>query len=162
MATPIQKGWLSPILLAGALLLTQPAHATGIYKSVDADGHVTYSSRPPSEAIHVEKITITPDYAVTPGADTQANLDAIKQTADQLEQERKQREQERKAAQQQAEEEASQQTEAPPETVIHYYPVFPFRLYPRRPYPWRLHPPRSRPPHSRRPDPTTPPHKPEP
>ena len=162
MATLVQKGLLSLILLSGVLLLTQHAQATRIYKSVDAAGNVTYSSLPPGDAVSIEKITISPDYDVTSSADTKANIDAIKQTADQLEKERKQREQERKAAQKETEEAANKQAKAPPETVIHYYPVYPFYYYPGRPFPPRPHPPRPRPPHSPTPTSTPLPHKPVP
>jgi hypothetical protein len=142
MLSLIKINLLSLILLSGALLLTQHADATGIYKSVDADGKVTYSARPPSDAVTIEKITITPDYSITPSADTMANIDAIKQTADQLEKERKQREQERKDKLKQTEEAAKKQTTSPVESEIRYYPVYPFYFYPGRPPLWRPHRPR--------------------
>ena len=144
------------MLASGALMLTQHAYATRIYKSVDANGNVTYSSRPPSDAVTIEKITLTRDYDVTPDTDTLANIDAIKQTADKLEQERMQREKKRKEAQAEAEKQAKKQTNTPPETVIRYYPVYPFYYYPGKPYPPRPHPHRPRPPHSPIPMPSSP------
>lgn len=146
-----------PLLLYTVVLQLAPfAEATPIYKSTDAEGNVTYSSKPPGDAVTIEKITLTPDYDVTPSADNTVNIEAIKQTADQLEKERKQREKERKEAQQQAEAESRQQSNTQPETVIQYYPVYPFYYYPGRPYPWRPHPPKPRPPHSHPPKPGPP------
>jgi tRNA A37 threonylcarbamoyladenosine modification protein TsaB len=146
MITLAGKSRLIRMLSLTLLLLAGHVPATPIYKSIDADGNVTYSSQPPREAVTVEKMILNQDDVVTPSAQSQANMDAIKQTADQLEMQRKQREQERQAAREKADAQAQDQAKPPPETVIYYYPVFPFYYYPG-PFTPRPHPPRPRPRH---------------
>ncbi len=46
------------LLLAGALGFPSVLVAEEIYKSVDADGNVTYSSAPPAEAVDTQPVSI--------------------------------------------------------------------------------------------------------
>lgn len=46
------------LLLGGALWVVSPAIAEGIYKSVDVEGHVTYSSVPPDEAVESQPVSL--------------------------------------------------------------------------------------------------------
>ena len=121
------------------------AHATRIYKSIDANGNVTYSSVPPENAEHVEKMHVPNNYNVDSSSTDTSNFDQIKAAAEELEADRKQREQEREEAREKlAEKEATKPAEKPPEREIHYYPAYPPYYYP---YPGRPRPPR--PPHPR-------------
>ena len=119
------------------------AHATRIYKSIDADGNITYSSVPPTDAKHIEKMHVPSNFEVESTSQDTSNLDQIKAAAEQLEADRKQREQEREEARKKlAEQEAKKPIEKPPEREIHYYPVYPPYYYPRpgRPRPPHPHP----------------------
>jgi hypothetical protein len=51
------------ILLASACLLTLAplSHAESVYKSVDADGNITYSSTPPAEAVDTVPVKLDQD-----------------------------------------------------------------------------------------------------
>ena len=116
------------------------AHATRIYKSIDADGNITYSSVPPTDAKHIEKMHVPSNFDVGAESKDSTKLDSIKAAAEQLEADRKQREQEREEARKKlAEQETKKPTEVPPEREIHYYPVYPPYYYP---YPGRPRPPR--------------------
>ena len=140
------------LCIAGYLFATT-AHASRIYKSIDADGNVTYSSTPPPDAVQIEKMQVPINFDIdSPPKDT-TMLDEIKATAEQLEADRKQRQEEREAVRKKAEE-ASKPAEKPPAPEIHYYPMYPIYYYP---YPGRPRPPR--PPH---PHPRPPPLKPQP
>lgn len=145
------------------LLLTPASHASRIYKSINADGSITYSSRPPDDAVSIEEITLPSDFDMTHEAETRANFEAIKKAADQLENERKQREQKRQAERKQAAEESGKPDKEPPATIIQYYPVFPYYYPPYRPVPLRpyhpYHPPRLKPPPRHPPESNLPPLK---
>lgn len=131
------------------LLQSNIVTAARIYKSVDEFGNVTYSSYPPKEAVKTEKISVPTNYDAGKDAGAMANIEAIKQTADQFEAERKQREEERKAAQKELEEEKKlAEKEKPPEKEIRYIPVYPPNYY----YPGK-HPHPKPHPHSPRPKP---------
>lgn len=140
----------APALLAGVFMLLPISHihATRIYKSIDAEGHVTYSSTPQTNAVATEKIDIPTEY--DPGTNTahKAIIDEIRAAAAQLEEDRKQREQARETARIQVQEaEGPKQAATAEQPVINYYPVNPpgyFRPY--RPRPPRHHLPHPRPP----------------
>ena len=133
------------VLFASETLLLVPnALATRIYKSIDSYGNVTYSSIPPDDAAKVEKIDVPTNFDVDADTADNSAIDKIKATAEELAADRKQREQEREAARKKlAEEKAKTPAEKPPETVIHYYPVYPpYHHYPGKPRPPHPHPPR--------------------
>jgi len=91
-----------------------------IYKYLDAEGNVTYSSSPPPVPLRFEILEI-PDETDSVNNNT-AMLEQIRLMAAQLEEDRKQREQARAEARR--EQEQTQATPAPsPE--IHYYPLYP-------------------------------------
>jgi hypothetical protein len=126
------------ILLAGGQV-----QAARIYKSIDAQGHITYSSTPPKEAVQTQMLDIAPDYDAGNVTAHAAMMEEIRALADQLQQDRKQREQARRQNQEDA---AQTETPSPPQTVIEYYPVYPPRLL----RPPRLQPRRHSPRHPRR------------
>jgi hypothetical protein len=91
------------------IFLLSTVLAQPVYKSVDKDGNVTYSSTPPEEAHHVEDTGIVS--RPTPEAGAENDVERIKRTADELEQDRKARENKRK--QQKASAEAEKKAKQP-------------------------------------------------
>ena len=140
-------------LLLGLLLCVSGVsftYAARIYKSIDAEGNVTYSSIPPPDAMQIEKIHIPSNFAVDSASGESSTLDDIKAAGEQLESDRKQREKEREEARKKLAEKETQQPEQPPPREIHYWPAYPPYYYPpvrprppRPPYPY---PPPPRPP----------------
>jgi len=146
------RGLLFVILLIMGSIFIVPAHATRIYKSIDADGNVTYSSTPPADAKQTKKMDVPTNYDIGSTPKDTSNLDAIKAAAKELEADRLKREDEREQARKKSLEESQKPAEKPPEKVIHYYPTYPPYYYPGRPRP-------PRPPH---PGPRPPPREPKP
>ncbi len=117
------RGWL---LSLGLLSLATQAE---IYKSVDAQGRVTYSEQPPAGAVQVEQVPMA-DYTPDPAAQqaAQAQLEALRAYNDSRQRERE--EVARQRAEAEAQRRASQPTqiiiqppaEAEPEVV--YLPVY--------------------------------------
>jgi hypothetical protein len=137
---------LAAIFVVGGLMLLpiNGVHATRVYKSIDAKGHVTYSSSPQIDAIETERIDVSTDYDAGTSTAHQAIIDEIRAAATQLEEDRKQREQARETARNRVQEsEAKKQAATPAQPVINYYPVNPLGFV--RPH--RPRPPRHRPPH---------------
>jgi hypothetical protein len=78
-------------LLLGALLgIAAPAYAITVYKSVDANGKVSFSDQPPGAGIRAETIEIG-DYTVPDSVDTDARLRAMRETTDRLRDDRRAR-----------------------------------------------------------------------
>ena len=121
-------------VFAGALfLIAGEANATRIYKSIDTEGHVTYSATRPADAVQTETLQITGEYDVDSSAAHDAIMEDIRKAAAQLEQDRKQREQARDEAR--ADDAETPAPVPPQQTVIQYYPAYPLRgLYPHRPH----------------------------
>lgn len=131
------------ILVSVVFMLTLFAinnvHASRIYKSVDAEGNVTYSSRPPENATHTERIIIPASIYPNTGNNGNSTLDQFRDVAAELEKDRKQREADREAAlKKQRDEEARRQAARPQEPVDRYYPVY---IVPRHHEPRPQHPP---------------------
>jgi hypothetical protein len=120
-----QRYELAPLVCLLTLLATNLAHAEQVFKSIDAQGQVTYSAYPPDDAVHTEIISIT--YENQSGnykVDTES-LVQYRQVADKLETDRKQRENKRETLKKQLQEELEEaQLAYPPEPVIYYYPVY--------------------------------------
>lgn len=123
------------------LLSSNNVHAVRIYKSIDAQGHVTYSSTPQIDAVQSERIDVTSDYDAGTSTAHKAIIDEIRAAAAQLEEDRKQREQARETARNKVQEaEATKQAATPAQPVINYYPVNPWvGVRPYRPRPPRHH-----------------------
>ncbi|KPJ91315.1 MAG: hypothetical protein AMJ53_11950 [Gammaproteobacteria bacterium SG8_11] len=101
------------IFIIGSLaIVTTTLWAQPVYKSVDQDGNVTYSSTPPEDAKHVEDTGIVS----SPTAGAVDDVEKIKQAADELERDRKARESER--ANQKAAAEAQEKSRAPVEKPV--------------------------------------------
>lgn len=68
-----------------AMLVAGPVVATEIYKSVDAQGRVTYSQKPPASAVSLEKMDIAP-LPDDPDAAARAarELDALREHNDRM------------------------------------------------------------------------------
>lgn len=120
-------------IFVSSAVLAQP-----VYKSVDKDGNVTYSSTPPEEAKHVEDTGIVS--RPTPEAGADDDIGHIKRTADELEQDRKARETKRKQQKTaaEAEEKAKQpakKTEIKRHRPIIQQPIPPTGSKPDRPPP---------------------------
>jgi hypothetical protein len=144
-----------PALLSAALLLaTIAAGAESIYKSVDREGRVTYSSQPPSKAARIEAVKVPP----TPSAEaTDEAIKRIKETKKEtdarfkeLMESRQQRAEERKEARERKrlETEAAERQQRYDEALEQlrrpalYYPLYPrYWPYPPQPPVHPLHPP---------------------
>jgi len=81
-------------VLAGALLVALPALGATVYKTVDAEGKVSYSDTPPPAGTPAEVIETraAPD---VPDAEAAARLEQMRETTDRLRADRLAREQER-------------------------------------------------------------------
>lgn len=132
------------VTLAGASL---GSAAATVYKTVDADGHVTYSDQPPKSGAEAERIEI-PAYQPARSEEDAARTDAMRAVTERMREDRLERERVRAEA-------AARQYYPPPAEqrserrdsgywVPLYYP-----LYPR----WPHRPPVARPP--LRPEPYT-------
>ncbi len=145
-------------LLSAALLLATVALGAGsIYKSVDEEGRVTYSSQPSSEAAKTEPVRVPPspsaeatDEAVKRMKETEKEADArfksLMENRQQKAEERKEV-QEHKRLEQEAAEQQRRYDEALRRSSV-YYP--PYRGH--WPWPYPPHPP-VHPPHPPRPTP---------
>lgn len=98
-------------ILLGMVVWTSMAGAETVYKSVDAEGHVTYSSSPPADGEVVDSATI-PTASTAGSGDSDGDSRSM---TDQLEADRLQREQTRAADQALKKQRA--QTEAEPQVV---------------------------------------------
>jgi hypothetical protein len=137
-------------LAAGLLAAAHAAAQQPVYKSIDADGHVTYSSTPPPGAAHAEAVELPPPPAPTEIEAAQQRAQALQERGEQAYRQRAERAgqlaQERPAAR---EEEARRQAaESPPEVYSDggygwAGPVYPGYLPPhvRPPWPERPFPP---------------------
>ncbi len=138
-------------LLAMWLLVSgQAAFAATVYKTVDAEGRVSFSDQPPPAGAPVEVL----DYrvpAVSPSSIDTARLEAIRETTDRMAADRREREAHR--ARLRAEAKAAYAAANPAPTYDDYYT--PYRTVVRRGGSLRPgfgHPPlRPRPPHVRPP-----------
>ncbi len=82
-------------LLLGALLgIAAPAYAITVYKSVDANGKVTFSDQPPVAGTRAETIEIE-DHTAPDSVETDARLRAMRETTDRLRDDRLARERQR-------------------------------------------------------------------
>lgn len=137
----------NPILMAIMLGAALPGGAATVYKSVDADGNVSYSDQPPKTGATVERIDI-PESRPARSEEDAARLEAMREVTARMREDRLERERARA-------EEAARLYYPPPaprptessrsdQWVPLYYP-----LYPRWPHhppevhprpPWRPHP----------------------
>ena len=133
------------VCLGLVLLVSGQTHAKRIYKSVDAEGNVTYSSKPAEDAKHIERIYIRQDYYSDVSDSTNTTHEDIKAAAEELEKDRKQRSKDRETARlKQEKQEAPIQAKQPVVERRYYYPLVPLYHYHRHP----RHPARPiRPPH---------------
>lgn len=143
-----------PALLALLCLAIPGMAETPVYKSVDEAGNVTYSDRPPSDAVQSESMTIEKTQGAGNTPDAKTRQEQMKKQADELAKSRQAREAERKK---QARETSPPPPPAPAspqdERAVghdgYYWPGYPYR------------PPAYRPPHQRPPG-QRPPVKPRP
>lgn len=82
------------LLLGALLLIAEPAFAITVYKSIDANGKVSFSDQPPITGTKVETIEIE-DYTVPDQTETEARLQAMRETTDRLRDDRLARERQR-------------------------------------------------------------------
>lgn len=121
--------WLM-VAFAAPLSAAEP-----VYKSVDSEGRVTYSSTPLEDAVEVEDIVIFPAPGEERVRETEERLGETREIAKQLEEARKQRESLR--------EEARKRDESVPEPRLserepERYPYYVYPYWGRRPhYPHR-------------------------
>ncbi len=126
---------LTPALIVCSLTLSPINHtlAGQVYKSVDIDGNVTYSSIPPQDAIQTERVNIS--VKASPNTQDNSNIERIKHLAEKLEKDRIQRRDDRTAAREKrdsarAKKKAEQAKKQAVETPDRYYPVY----VPRHPH----------------------------
>ena len=81
-------------MLAVALAYALPALGATVYKTVDADGKVSYSDTPPPQGVAAEVIETRDAYA-GPDPDTAERLQQMRETTDRLRADRLEREQAR-------------------------------------------------------------------
>ncbi len=158
-----------PTLLVLLCLAIPGMAETPVYKSVDEAGNVTYSDRPPSDAVQTETMTIEKPQDTGNIPDAKTRQEQMKKQADELANSRRAREAEREKR---AREKSPPPTPASPQderAVEHdgfYWPGYPYRppAYrpPHRPPgqrpPVKPRPPAQRPPTPRPPPPTILPH----
>jgi hypothetical protein len=140
--------------VAGLLVAANAAAQQAVYKSIDANGNVTYSSTPPPDAARAEAVELTPPLAPTEIEAAQQRAQALQELGDQASREREERSAQLAEARQAAREEAARQksAEPPPEAPDYGGYGWGFPAYPgyqpgcllpgiRPPWPERLAPP---------------------
>jgi hypothetical protein len=140
--------------VAGLLIAAHAAAQQTVYKSIDANGNVTYSSTPPPDAARAEAIELTPSPAPTEIEAAQQRAQALQELGDQASSEREERSAQLAEARQAAREEAARQQPAePPSQAASYggygwgFPIYPgyqpgyLRPGVRPPWPERPAPP---------------------
>ena len=142
--SPIKRLPIAILLLIGM----STAMADKIYKSVDADGNVTYSSQPPDDSVNVERIRVAPSPGEEELRAAQERERRISESANTLADQREQREEARRKADREAAErqaaEAQRQPTYEERRRDRYYYGYPGLWYPIPP----LHPGQpGRPPH---------------
>lgn len=80
------------------VMLAGTTTAETIYRSVDANGNVTYSNKPPENAVNVDKVSIQPGPSDAEQREAQERLQRQETTANEMSEERKRHLQEQKAA----------------------------------------------------------------
>lgn len=141
--------WLLGLSLAASL----PLNASTIYKSVDAEGRVTFSDQPPPAEELVDVLEYTEPQPQRSALDTE-RLREMRETTDRMAADRRERE----AARAKHRAEAAAARSAPAQVYYedrYYYPAYPLL---RRPV---VRPPHGRPPHHSPPG-LHPPSRPEP
>ncbi|WP_455212302.1 DUF4124 domain-containing protein [Kaarinaea lacus] len=103
--------------LAPSSLWSQP-----VYKSVDKEGNVTYSSTPPEEAQHIEDTGIVSS-PTDPNASADNDIERVKQAADELEQDRKTRENQRAKQKEAAAAQEKEKTPAEKPVIQRHRPI---------------------------------------
>ena len=83
------------LILCGSLLLALPVMGEEIYRSVDAQGNVTFSDQPPAGNRPSEKIELAPPPSAEQVRATEARKQAIDQAAQRAQRERQQQEDEK-------------------------------------------------------------------
>lgn len=117
---PVPSFYRSAVLLAMLILTSVAATGATVYKSVDADGTVRYSDKPPQGNDPVEKIHL-PDRVPVTLPDTESLLAQMAATTERLKADRLERE-------------AARQPRSPPAVTRDYPQSEPQRQY--WPYPW--------------------------
>lgn len=90
------------LILGGAMLLALPAAAEDIYRSVDAQGNVTYTDQPPAGTQEAEKVELSPGPSPESIRHTEQRNREINQATDKAERKRLQQERERQQRVEQA------------------------------------------------------------
>jgi hypothetical protein len=152
---------IARILFAASLLVALPAAAQQVYRWVDANGNVNFSSTPPPDARAAEPVDLPPTPSAEEVEAARQREQSLQQLGDQLSQERQDRESQR-AEERKAAQEAAAPQQPPPQpsdsgddwSYGWWIPGQPnYRPHPRPRPPW---PERPVPPGPRR-DPTAPP-----
>jgi len=90
------------IIMLGLFVVLLPLVTTvkagPVYKSVDSEGKITYSSIPPKDATQTKRMNIPRNEVATGGSSDNSNLEEIKSLAGEMEKDRLQREDDREAA----------------------------------------------------------------
>lgn len=113
---------LAAVILASPLCVIAPATlAATVYKTVDAEGRVTYSDQPPGEGEVAEVLDIQlPERNPSDVEDDLARIEAMRETTDRMAADRREREAARAKAR--AEAEAARATAYQPDSPDYYYP----------------------------------------
>lgn len=141
---PVIERWAWPTATASLslllLLAAVPVPAATVYKTVDANGVVTYSDTPPAGEIEVETLVIDVQSA-PPSQGVQEQLEAMRETTDRMVADRQQRERHRAQMRN-----LQMQSESRPQVIDYSAPdryeeiysgVYPYPAYRPRP---RYHP----------------------
>ncbi|VAW93654.1 hypothetical protein MNBD_GAMMA21-3039 [hydrothermal vent metagenome] len=131
------------VLYVVTLPFVNSANARQVYKSVDAEGNITYSSSPTEDATQTEKMRVTGRGQPVTESQGNSNIEQIKDLAGEMEKDRIQRQDDREAANKKRDEaQARKQAEAAKkqaqqkaaEPQERYYPVYvPRPHHPARP-----------------------------
>ena len=100
--------------VAGLLIAANASPQQAVYKSIDANGNVTYSSTPPPDAARAEAVELTPPPAPSEIEAAQQRAQALQELGDQASREREERSAQLAESRQAAREEAARQQSAEP------------------------------------------------
>ncbi len=142
-----KAGMVLQLLLSGVLAFACAATAgpTTVYRTVDEQGVVGFSDKPPADPAAAEVIAVNPPRAA-PAAESLQYLEAMRETTERMAADRREREARRDAARERSVDRAvaAEERQAPPDVRYEYIylptraPFRPWRsgLYPpHRPYP---------------------------
>ncbi len=124
---------ISATLTLSFALLAATAVAQGVYRSVDKDGKVTYSDKPPASAVSVEEVDVQPASSDEEHREAKERAQRDKQQANQLREERLQQQAAQPAAPARPEEANPDERDGGVRAAPDPNPLFPYGWFPDGP-----------------------------